>query len=248
MKNRIVILLIFLVFNLNSNSQNTNKILIVEGKSKISTQPELAIFRINFESTNLEYEKCIENALNKIKETKLLLSKNGIKENELKTFSFSVSKNFKYNPQSKENIFIAYKASIPLVLKMSINDSKIDRVFEIVNKKFKTNYSINFELSGSQIDSLRNEVIKLAIIDAKAKTKAICKETNIKTIEIHKIQYGDPMVLSNFAQPTYELLNKGVGYRVLLRGTRSINSIRNVLSPPDIELKTNIVIAWIIEN
>ena len=244
MKKVILILLAVLTLCFNSFSQEIDNVLIVEGKGLVKIEPEIVKFLINFESNDTNYSRCVENSLLKIKNAKDLFEKTGVPRNELKSLNYSVKKDYKYNSQTKQKDFIGYKTNAPLVIEIKLNKPYVDKVFEIVNKKIQTSYTLSFELSSNQLDSARNELIELAVLDAKEKAKSICRETNISLGKVLKVQYGEPKIISNFIRPGYELMHER-NSKILLRGT---SSTLNTLTPKNIELKTHIVIGWEINS
>jgi len=241
---KILYILLALLLNSNSFSQILDNNLIVEGKGMIKIQPELIRFTIDFKSVDTDYEKCVEKSFSLIQKAKSLLIKHDIPESELKVISLDVNKKHKYNSQTKENEFIGYTASSKLTIEGNINDLKIDIIFDILNKDFKSNYGVLYELSDQQNADAKDQLIKLASLDAKEKAKSICNEMDITIGRIVKIQYGEPTTIDRFMKQESDFLYKS-SYKVLLRGGRAI---RTSLTPQSIALKTNIVIAWQIDS
>jgi uncharacterized protein YggE len=82
----------------------------------------------------------------------------------------------------------------------------------------------------------------MAVKDAKTKAIQLAKSADIKLGRISKIQYGEPQTIRGFTQKNIELRNSSV---------RSMSSSYKMniesLNPVEIEMQTNVMIAWKIE-
>lgn len=216
---------------------------VVEGKSTLKLVPELITFSINLSVIDTNYTTCTELAMKEIERVKSEFAKNDIDKKLIQTVNYSIREEREHDPKSRKQIFKGYRASIPIIIKTQLDYSKNDLIFEIIKNNFKAAFNLNFSLSPKQIESVKEELIEMAVKDAKTKATQLAKSADIKLGRISKIQYGEPQTIRGFTQSNLELRNSSV---------RSMSSSYKMniesLNPVEIEMQTNVMIAWKIEN
>jgi len=244
MRNKLIFLLMLSSFTAFGQGL-LDKSIITEGRASIFVKPEIVAFYIDLVIKDVDYEICSNEALSSISELKRHLKEAGIDESRLKTLAFAIREDKVYNRVIQKQDFIGYKAHIRLLMKLHVEEKGIDHVYEIIKDNLKAEYDLKFELSDTQIAHAKDELIRFAIQDAKNKATVIANETGAVLGDVLKVQYGDPKVISNFINPGFELLFKGE-FRAELTSATSV--VMETLTPQEMELKTNIVVGWMISQ
>ncbi len=244
---KISILLIIAVFFTSSifaqNAISENRIITIEGKSSVKLMPEDLSFTVQLSEKSADYQKCAEMAVEKMEKIKKLFVKNGIDENLIKANSYSIREVQKYDPELRQQVFDGYEANIPITIRTKKDYKKNDVIFELIKDNLQSNFNLNFSLSDEQIDAVKEKLIALAIKDAQQKADWITKSAAIKLGQIKSIQYGEPRMIGRFNN-NMELMN----FDNMPAMRESSAKISSVLSPDEIEMQTNIMVSWEIEN
>ena len=205
--------------------------------------PEIITFNINFSVVDSNYIKCAEMALQKIESVKSYFIENYIDKDLIKTNDYSIVEQREYDQISRKQVSKGYRANIPIFIKTEVDNPKNNQIFEIIKSNFQSNFNINFHLSEIQIETIKEKLIELAVEDAKSKAQLLAKNSNVKLGKIGKIQYGEPRAIRNFTHSNYELINSSQ-----LETMSSDRKLRiTVLNPVKKEMRTSVMIAWMIE-
>jgi uncharacterized protein len=233
-----------LVIAAGSFAQNTPASLItVEGKSSIKLVPEELFFTVNLSVKDSNYDKCADMAVEKLSNIKQLFIDNGIDEDLLKSNSYSIREINKYDPQTRKQVFEGYEANIPLTVRTKRDYKKNDLIFTLIKNNLESNFNLNFSLSEEQMEDVKEKLIALAVKDAKEKAQWIAKASETTLGKIKNIEYGEPRQLRGINN-RMELMSASV----LADESMPSAKITEVLSPDEVEMRTNIVISWEIEQ
>nr|WP_319569700.1 SIMPL domain-containing protein [uncultured Draconibacterium sp.] len=237
---KIILSLAILFFTLGSFAQDKQGGLItVEGKSSIKLAPEDISFTVNFSVKDENYKQCAEMSVEKMDKVKKLFIKNGIDEELIKTNSFSIHEVQKYDPELRKSVFDGYEANIPVTIRTKKDYEKNDKIFELIKDNLQSSFSLNFALSEEQMETVKEKLIQLAVEDAKQKATVIAQSAEVDLGKIKSIQYGEPRMMGSF-NTNMELMRAET--MPLMNAAKA--DITSVLSPDEIEMRTNIVIAW----
>lgn len=240
---KILLLFILIAFSTNIFSQTTTRQIITEGKSSVKLVPEELWFTVSLTARDSNYSKCADMAIEKINNIKKLFVKNGIDEKLIKANRYSIKKETRYDHKSRKSIFDGYKATIPITIRTKKEYEKNDKIFELIKNNLESNFNLNFSLSDKQTKAVKEELIKLAVEDAKQKSVIIAQSAGIKLGKIKNIQYGEPNLIKGNPQP--DLRNS---YKMVDLNTGAGSSITEALEPSEIEMQTNIIISWLIKD
>lgn len=242
MKNLIPLILIS-ILSFHSFAQDSFcENIVVEGKSSVKQVPEMITFSINLSVTDTNYTNCTELAIKKIEHVQSKFTKKGIDKKLIQTVSYSIREEREHDPVLRRQVFKGYRATIPIIIKTQLDYSKNDMIFEIIKNNFKANFNMRFSLSPKQIENVKIELIDLAVKDAKSKALQLTKSADIKLGKISKIQYGEPQLMQNFTRSNYELRTSKM-FAISNEQRIKIES----LNPIEIEMQTNVMLAWKIE-
>jgi len=214
-------------------------LLTVEGKSSLKLIPEELFFTVNLSVTDSNYNQCADLAVEKLSHIKQLFIDNGIDEDLLKSNSYSIRELSKYDPQTRKQVFEGYEASIPLTIRTKRDYKKNDLIFTLIKNNLESNFNLNFSLSDEQMEEVKEKLIALAVQDAKEKAQWIAKAAETKLGVIKNIQYGEPRMIRGYNN-NMELMTADI-----MPITREASAkITEVLSPNEVEMRTDIVISW----
>ena len=243
---KILLFLLILVFTTSSFAQTVspnNRIITIEGKSSVKLMPEDLSFTVNLSEKNDDYTKCAEMAMEKMEKIKQLFIENGIDEELIKANSYSIREVQKYDPETRQQVPDGYEANIPITIRTKRDYKKNDVIFELIKDNLQSNFNLNFSLSEEQIDAVKEKLISLAVKDAQQKAGWIANSAAIKLGQIKSIQYGEPRMIGRFNN-NMELMEAEDMPMMRMSNAK----ITSVLSPDEIEMQTNIIVAWEIEN
>ena len=237
---KIILSLAIVFLTLGSFAQDKqNGLITVEGKSSIKLAPEDISFTVNFSVKDENYKQCAEMSVEKMDKVKKLFIKNGIDEELIKTNSFSIHEVQKYDPELRKSVFDGYEANIPVTIRTKKDYEKNDKIFELIKDNLQSSFSLNFALSEEQMETVKEKLIQLAVEDAKQKATIIAQSAGVDLGKIKSIQYGEPRMMGSF-NTNMELMRAET--MPLMNAAKA--DITSVLSPDEIEMRTNIVIAW----
>lgn len=235
------LIILFILATLSTSSFAQNEI-TVEGKSSVKLVPEQLIFNMNMSVKDTVYTKCADLAIKKIELIKSEFTKNGIDKDLIKTQNYSIREIRKHDYKTQKTIFEGFEASIPITIKTKRDYNKNDQIFEIIKNNFEANFNLNFALTPEQIEKVKAKLIDLAIQDAKQKAHVIKESAELKLGKISKIQYGEPRSVRPYSNNS-DLLKAGN-----IRAMSAESSITETINPDEMEMRTEIMIAWEIED
>jgi len=236
------LLILFTVLSFSLFSQQYKGELVeVQGKSSVKIKPEIINFNIDITVRDTNYSRCTDLAFEQMQAIKTRFKDLGIDEKLIKTMNYSIREEREYNRQLNKQVFIGYRADIPVMIKTQTDNPLNDKIFEFIKNNFNADFRVNFELSPEQIEKVKKELILLAVGDAEVKAKLLAESTEIKLGKISNIQYGEPQLIRNFSQTNYDL-NRSVQME-----SASAKVGISALTPPNIEMRTHVMLAWKIE-
>jgi uncharacterized protein len=189
MKKAFILFLTLSSFFANAQEDTKAKNLQVIGSSKVVVTPDVGILLIHLSQIDTSFNKSIIGLGDKTNNIVKLLVSIGFKEEEIKTASFSTSKNRIYKQDGyKDSGYVA----IQNVKIEFANDKNL--LSKILNKlsssKSDIDFSFEFKLSDKLKSEVQNRIIELAIIDAKQKSELMVKVSGLKLIGIKDLNYG----------------------------------------------------------
>lgn len=207
--------------------------IIVEGNGQKDFKPNQVVLSFTFETKDSCYEKALEKGVFNVNEYCKVLYDLGFKKGELKTRSFRVSENRRYDNDKKIYVNEGFIYTQNATLKFDYDMDKLSELMEITSKfKSAPRYTINFNVKENK--KVQEDVLALAYKDAKFQAEAIAKASGNELKECLEISF-EPFDTKTYS-PTRcegEMMSKC-----------SIGSIRenitNTFVPEDITLSATI--------
>lgn len=168
----ILVALLF-VFVFINNSVNTSTISST-GIAKIEVLPDFIVVYFNVETQGTTADEASDKNSEIVEKMKNSLLKNGIKEEWIKTQSFSVNPNYDYRTGTQKILgYTAYH-----ILKVEIGVSEKDKIGNVIDSGIGAGAGIsyiNYELSEENHSRYKREAIKKATEDARLKAEALAE-------------------------------------------------------------------------
>lgn len=242
MRHFVILFLCIVISNTAFSQDPFCEAIVTQGKASYKQNPETISFHIDFRVMDKDYDKCTNTALKKIDSLKIKFRENKIDENLILTSSYSISETSARDNRTNKQVHTGYQARIPIYIRTQVDDPSADKIFELVKSTLKTDVKINFELSPSQIDEVKETLISMAVEDATSKAKILTKNLEVQLGKILKVQYGDILAIRNFTNTNYELRS------IRQRNVSAVSRVSiTTLKPHPIEMTTEVMLAWEIE-
>lgn len=231
-----------------SQPQTKDNTLLVRGMAILKATPELLTVRIDIESEDEKFNKCQEQLLKRIEQTKSLFIKNGIAKESIHTNKLNISEKRLYQANKNEKIVFAGRASFFIEHSYSIEYVK-KILAGLRNDSLTVHYNLAFTLSEEQKSDLRKKAIAISLQDAKEKAQALASGANVKLLKINSInftdaEYGGYSIDSDLVREN-DLSEQQV---YTMAGSTGQNNNTIDFNPKEIGIKKVVTVEWLIEE
>lgn len=239
MKHTIILFLLLSVkLSVLAQTDTTPHTLQVVGNSKIAVKPDLGILIISITNKDLNFSQAIVGLDDKTRDISKQIIEIGFKEDDIKTTDFQITENRIYVRQayidsgylSRQNIKVEFKYQKETI-------TKILNKFSTSRTDFAL--SFDFRLTDELKDKAQDELLKLAIKDAKGKAKVIAGSSGVKLGKIRSINYG-----TNYSGGMREV-QETAAYKTM--AAREGGGAIAGFTPNDLLFADNVLITWEIE-
>lgn len=187
---KLILLIILLQPTINSFGQSEKAPTIqVVGTSKVSVKPDIGVLVIQITSLNLNFSQSIIALNDKTKDVSKQIMGLSFKEEEIKTTDFEIQVNRIY--RREETIDSGYVARQSVKVEFRNQKEMITKILNTFSKS-QTDFTLNFafKLSDGLRIKVQDELLKLAIKDARDKAGLIAESSGVKIKRIKDINYG----------------------------------------------------------
>jgi len=218
----------------------------VQGEFIAKQMPENVVVIMDIAVTNKEYKDCFENALKTSSVLKNTFTKNGIKEESIKTKDFSVQEDYVW--EKGERIKKGYKASVNMEIENAYNNEFTNNLLRSLRENtFEVNYIIRFSLSDKQKEKLRQKAIEESVKDAINKANTIAKASNVELGEIYKISYGTSFDF-NSGGIDNDIIDEHLMIPIMRQQADPPRAPGIDFNPQEIAIKKTIIVEWKIKK
>lgn len=194
---RIIPIIALLTLTVSAYAQS---VLSVEGNASMAVKPTTTTINLNIESKHTSYPGAVQSMIERVDQLTKDLKKLGFEDKDIVTSNFNVNQSRIYvRNQWKDSGFVATQNLI-----VSFDQDK-KKLLEVLNTATKSSsrpsISLSFGLDASKKESVKNELIKLAVSDAKTKADIIAAASGYQITGIKEIRYGE---LNRSPLPMYE--------------------------------------------
>ncbi|MGI8893148.1 MAG: SIMPL domain-containing protein [Bacteroidia bacterium] len=167
----------------------TETTLKVKGKSVIYVRPDAGILVLQIKKVDKEFSQTIVGLNSKTNDIFKQLNSIGFKDNEIKTTQFEINENRIYLRDSY--VDSGYVATQNVQVEFKNERETISNILTAFSKNQPDiNLSFNFKLSDTLKSKTQEDIIKLAVQDAKGKAKIIAVSAGITLKKMTEISYG----------------------------------------------------------
>ncbi len=177
--------------------------LSVQGDASVAVKPTETTINLNVESKSATYPGAVQDMIRRVDQLSKDLKKLGFKDTDIITSNFNVNQDRIYLKNMwKDSGFVATQN---LTVSFAQNKEKLLDVLNAATKSLaKPAISLSFGLDAKRKSEVKNELIKLAVEDAKRKADIIVAASGYEITGIMEIKYGQ----SNAGpQPLHEVAN-----------------------------------------
>ena len=206
--------------------------IVVKGTGTVSKAPDIFGISFDVQAHERSYTDSLKKLNRRVEDLRKAVEAAGIERSTLKTSSFRISSDYKYNKDLEERQFNGYIASHKLKIEFPVDKEKSNRLLgEIVDKARHANFQIYFTVSNPE--ELKDEMVKEAVINATRKAEIMTEAAGVKLGKILSINYtwGEVHFRSEFGAD-------------LLCASMIETEARPDFEPEEIEESDNVEVVW----
>ncbi|MCH7410510.1 SIMPL domain-containing protein [Belliella sp. DSM 111904] len=161
----------------------------VDGVSEIKAMPDQATIQLNLRELSMKVSEAT-NALNKkTKDIEDALKKTGVKDYEFVVDNYYVNINRVYQRNAYKDSGYVASQNVKIVVKQT--DKDLVKIVEAINTAAdELTYNLSFGISEAKRKTYQEQLLELALKDAKAKADIIAKTMGIEQIMVYKVNYS----------------------------------------------------------
>lgn len=223
--------------------------IMVEGVGRKFYKPNQVVLSINFLVNDETYEKALEKGVKSVEGfIVLVLQKLNISKEELKTRSFRISQNTRYDYETKKNIFNGYDYTQGATLKLDYNMETISEFMSLVSALAELpRYTMTFSIK--DMEGAKKEVMAEAYNKAKEKAETIAMAAGKQLKDCIKTDFRPfaESVTSHSRLSDMDMFEEtGVMYKAS-KARSAAETIQTIFTPEDVEISETLYCLWITE-
>lgn len=213
--------------------------IITTGIGEESYKPDQIILTLTFAFKDTLYDEVLENGTKSVLDfVNNILYKYGFSEEDIKTKSFIIKEEQKYNEETRSYDFDGYSYNQTVILKFDYELDKLTNMMKDISKLSNPPY-YKIEFSLKDEEKVKKELISKAYNDAKEKANIIALASNKKLKDCIKVSFKPLDV--DFLSLT-SLDNSAMYLK-----EASMSLMNKIFTPEDITLSETIYCLWISE-
>lgn len=216
--------------------------IIVEGKSEEFFTPDEIILNIDFIKNAKTYEEVLRDGSLSVESfIQNFLIPNGFQKEDLKTRSFVIREETRYDNQIRKEVFECFSYNQNATLKFPYDKQRLANLMISISKlEDAPNCRISFGIQNEK--ECRRKILSKAYKDAEEQAYVIAQAAN-KTLQgCLKVDFKP--FTSQYCSPVY--MNSDMMYAERLCDG-SAQTIANIFTPEDIQIKETVYCLWIAE-
>jgi uncharacterized protein YggE len=163
------------------------RLLKVQGKGRVSTEPDMVTLSFDVESKARDYEESVRNLNLRTDDLRGSMSASGLDRARLKTTSFSVRVETQY--KDGQHMFAGYIASHRLQIEIPMDKTLLNTVLRHIAQGH-SGAEIRLEFSVEDRDALRKKVLAQAVQAAKENAETLAKAAGVTLGKLIQMDYG----------------------------------------------------------
>lgn len=164
----------------------------VTGKSKVQVSPDCTRISITISDTLTEYDNCLAKSVNDMNVIVECIKEFGFERKELKTSSFEINRKtegYRDKHNDWQYRFIGYEYTENLNFTFKNDNKRLGKILYAL-AHLSIIPQINVSYFCSDVETVKNQLLELAIKDAKKKAELLTGASGVKLCEILDIDYS----------------------------------------------------------
>jgi uncharacterized protein len=208
------------------------RIIKVQGRGIVSTEPDICILSFDVEDQRMEYSDCLSCLNQRTEQLRQELRESGINIHGLKTTNFGISVEHRY--LEEEYIFDGYRGSHRLHVEVPSDKDLLNKILGKVAEGY-SGAEISLAFSVKNKESLRKRTLQEAIRVAKTNAETIADAADLKLGKIQQLDYG-----------WSEVRIRGYETDMLLEKSSSLHNFD--IEPEDVSAEDSVTLVYEIED
>lgn len=207
----------------------------VTGTGKIRIRPDLTRITISMGGVFKEYAEAIKRSSEDTERIRDLLAGFGFDRTDLKTFGFNVETEYEsyQDHGAYKQRLIGYRYRHEAKVEFDFDNSRLGTIlYALANCPVDPELRISYTVKDPE--AARNELIGIAVADAKEKAAVLSSEAGVKLGEIQTIDYS-------LQQPGFEVRPMN---RMMMTKSSAEESYDLNIEPDDIESSDTVTVVW----
>lgn len=180
----------------------SRRTLTVTGRGTASADADLVVLRFSVAGRDPSYAASVGKLNRRVEALRADLEASDVQRDRLRTISFDVRPDTRYDRERDEEIFLAYVASHRLRLELPFDQDVLDGVLtSVARSASEAAVTVSFEVSDRE--ALRRAAMRAAVADALESARVFAEAAGTKLGEMVRIDYSHVEVRTR--RLTYEL-------------------------------------------
>lgn len=160
----------------------------VEGKSEISIQPDEVLIYLNMSQKGKTSAEATNELNKRMRALEQALKKTGVQTYELFVENYTVNLDRIYKDGTYQDI--GFIASQMARVRVSDTQKDLAKVIEALHSSVESGFNLQFQVSEKAMKALQEQLLQMALEDARTKAEIIAKTMGIEEIKVFKVQYS----------------------------------------------------------
>ena len=222
----------------------TQRTIRVTGKSELAVKPDTIRLLFNIEGIENTYEKALNQSTAAVEQLNRCFENLGFKRSDLKTTSFGIDtyyESYREDDNQWKKRFVGYKYNHRMKIEFPIDNKKLGQVvYELAHCHVNPEFNIHYTVKDPE--SVKNELLSIAVLDSKTKAQILTKAIGVSLQEVVKIDYSWERI-DIVSKPVNGLL-RGAECPQFLSNSKSYNIS---IEPDNINVSDKVTVEWRIE-
>jgi uncharacterized protein YggE len=163
--------------------------LTITGRGTASADPDLTVLSFGVVGRDPSYSASVEELNGRVEALREDLEGAGVERTRLKTTSFGVRDDRRYDQDTGEHVFLGYEASHRLRLEIPFDRELLNAVLaRVASSASEATVTISFDVSDTE--SLRRRAMRAAVADAQEGARVLADASGATLGEILRIDYS----------------------------------------------------------
>ncbi len=161
----------------------SRRTLTVRGRGKASAEPDLVVLAFGISGRDPSYSAAVEKLNERVEALRGDLEGEGVDRTELKTTSFDVRAERRFDDEKEEYVFLAHQASHRIRLELDLDKELLNRVLRrVAQSASEATVIVSFDVSDRE--TLRRRAMRIAVADALETARVLAESTGTSLDQI----------------------------------------------------------------